>query len=130
MGPTVLTAEHRPLGKYRQAVKGGGPRLADGGIGQDPVVEGDVDAVVIPVKGHRLHIDIGMQQLGAPHPGPGAAVQQGLGAFGQIDPQILDAVLIPAGVGDLPGVNGHGLVEILGIAAQGVLALFRHMDTS
>ena len=123
MCPAVLTAEDGPLGKYGKTVQGCGAAGAHHSVGQDPVVEGDVDAVVVPVEGHRLHIDECIKKLCAPHPGVGAAVQDALGTGGQVDPEILDAVLIPAGVGDLSGVDGHGLPQVAGITAQDVVTL-------
>ena len=54
MGSTVLTAQNHPLGEHRQAVKGNRSGAAGGGIRQNPVEEGHIDAVVVPVKGHRL----------------------------------------------------------------------------
>ena len=82
VGTAVFPAEDGPLGENRKAVQGGGPGAAHHSIGENPVVEGHVDAVVIPVKGHGLHIDIGGQKLCAADPGVGAAVQNGLGAGG------------------------------------------------
>lgn len=77
-----------------------------------------------------LHVNVGVQQLGTAHLSTGSRIQNLLRSGGQIHPQILDAVLIPAGVGDFSGVNGHGTPQILGAAAQRVLSLLRHMDTS
>ena len=82
MGAAVLAAENGPLAEYRQTVEGGRPVGANHRIGQDPVVEGDVDAVVIPVKGHRLYVDIGIKQFGGAYLGGGAVVQQLLAAGG------------------------------------------------
>ena len=78
---------------------------------------------MVPVKGYRLHIDIRTDQLSAPYPGSGAAVQQGLGAGGQVHGQILDAVLVTAGIRDFSCVDRHGLAQIGRIAAQDVLTL-------
>ena len=130
MGPAVLTAEDGPLGEHGQPAQGGGAIVADGGIGQNLVVECNVDAVVIAVKGHGLHFNAGIQQLGAAGLYPGTGIQNGLGAGGQIDTQVFNAVLITAGVGNFAGVNGHGLLQVAGIAAQGVHTLLRHVDTS
>ena len=105
VGAAVLAAKHRPLGEYRKTAQSRGTAGADHRVRQNAVVEGDVDTVVIPVKGDRLHIDVGVQQLGAAYPHVGGAVQRLLGADGEIDPQVFHAVLIPAGVGYLPCVN-------------------------
>ena len=126
VGLAVLAAQHCPFGKHSQTVQRSGAVGADGGIGENAVVEGYIDAVVIPVKCHRLHINVCVQQLGAAHPGTGRRIQQALRASGHVNPKILDAVLVAAGVGDLSCVNGHGLPQILGIAAQGVLTILRH----
>ena len=126
VGAAVLTAEDGALGKHSQPVKGGRPGITHHRVGQNSIVEGHVNAVVVPVEGHGLHVDVGVQQLRAADLGIGGGVQQLLAAGGQVDPQVLNAVLIPTGVGDLPGVDGHGLLQVLGIAAQGVLAFLGH----
>lgn len=54
VGMAFLSAQHCPFGKYRQAVQRGGSGGADGGIGEDAVVECDIDAVMVPVKGYWL----------------------------------------------------------------------------
>ena len=126
----LFPAKHRPLGEYRQAVEGCRAASAYGGICQDPIVEGCIDTVVIPVEGHRLHINVSVKQFRTADLGSGCGVQKGLGACGQIDPQILDAILIPAAVCDLSGVDGEGTAQILRSALQGALAIIRHGDTS
>jgi hypothetical protein len=70
------------------------------------------------IKGYRLYIYISIQQLCAPHLGAGAAIQNILGCFGKVHPQILNAILIPAAVGDFSGVDGKGLLQIFHIAAH------------
>ena len=130
VGPAVLTAEHRPLGEHRQAAEGGGHGRARHGVGQDLIVEGHVDAVVVAVKGHGLHIDVGVQEPGGADLHPGGAVQELLGRPREPDPQVFDAVLVTAGVRDLSGVDGHGLPQVVGHAPQGVQALFGHSNSS
>ena len=130
MGTAVFAAEDGPLGEYRQAAEGGRHGRAGHGVGQDLIVEGDVNTVVVAVEGHRLHIDIGMQQPGRAHLHPGGAVQDLLGPGGEPDPQIFDAVLVAAGVRDFSGVDGHGAAQIVRAAAQSVHALFGHDNTS
>ena len=130
MGPAVFAAEDGALGEYGKATEGCRHGRAGHGVGQDLVVEGDVDTVVVAVKGHRLHIDIGMQQPGGAHLYPGGAVQDLLGTGGEPDPQVFDAVLVTAGVRDLSGVDGHGVAQIVRPAAQSVHALFGHDNTS
>ena len=119
VGPAVLSAEHSPLGKGGQTAQRHRPGGADGGIGQDPVEEGDVHTVVMPVKGYRLHINVGIHQLGLADPDIRSSIQKLLRGAGQINSQILDAILVAAGIGDFSHVNGHG-----------VLALFAHGDPS
>lgn len=123
VGTAVFPAEDGPFGKDRKAIQRSGPGDADYGISKDPVVEGHIDAVMIPVEGYGLHIYICIEQFRAADPGVGAGIQKRLGAGGQIDPQILDAVLVTAGIGDLAGMDGHGLAQLLRVAAQGVQGL-------
>jgi hypothetical protein len=52
-----------------------------------------------------------------------------LGAFGQINPKVLDTVLISAAVGDFSGVDGQRILGTTWIPAR-FLAVFRHGDTS
>ena len=130
VGPAVLAAEHRPLGENRQAAEGGGHGGAGHGVGQNLIVEGYIDAVVVAVEGHRLHINIGVQEPGRADLYSGGAVQELLGRPREPDPQILDAVLVTTGVRDLSGVDGHGLPQVVWPAPQGVHALFGHSDSS
>ena len=130
VGPAVLAAEDGPLGEDGEAAEGGGHGGAGHGVGQDLIVEGHIDAVVVAVKGHGLHINVGVQEPGGADLDPGGAVQDLLGRTREPDPQVLDAVLVTAGIGDLSRVDGHGLPQIVGPAAQGVHALFGHDITS
>lgn len=82
MCPAVFPAEHCPFAEYGQTLQRSGAVAARHRIGQDSVVEGKVDAVVVPVKGHGLHINIGGDKLGAPDPGVAGGIQNGLGAGG------------------------------------------------
>jgi hypothetical protein len=61
VGTAILAAQHSPFGEGGKAVQRGGAVIADDGIGNDAVVESYVDAVVVPVKGYRLHVDVGVQ---------------------------------------------------------------------
>lgn len=81
VGSAFFAAEYGPLGEYGQAVKGGGAAAAYHGVGQNAVVEGHIDAVVIPVEGHRLHINVGVEQFGAADFCAGGTVQQALGCL-------------------------------------------------
>ena len=126
MGPAVLAAEYSPLAEHSKTVKCSRPCLTNGGICQYAVVEGHINAVVVSIKGHGFHIDVGVQQFCTPHLCAGSRIQQALRALGQIDPQVLDAILVTAAVCDLSGVDGHRLLKIAGIAAEGVLTFFGH----
>jgi len=130
VGAALLAAEDNPFGEDCQTAQRGRAVGPHNGVGQDPVVEGDVDAVVVSVKGHGLHVYVGAEKLRAADPGTGGAFQHPLGTGGQIDRQVLYAVFVPTGVGDLSGVDGHGLPQIVGIAAQGVRTLICHGITS
>ena len=67
------------------------------------------------LTGDCLHINVSVDQLRTANPDVGGAVQKLLRAAGQIYPQVFDAVLVAAGVGDLADVNRHGLVRIAGV---------------
>ena len=126
----VFTAQHSPLGEYRQTVQGGGTGRADDGIGQNAIVECDLNAVMVSVKGHRLYINVGIQKIRTANLCAGGSVENGLRAFCEEDPQILDAVLIPATVCDLSCVDGQRLLQLIWAAVYTALAMLRHMDTS
>ena len=128
--PAVFTAEHRPFGEHGEAVQAGGAAGAYRGICQNAVVKGYVNAVVIPVKGYRLHIDVGVQQIRTADPGGGSTVQNGLGASGQVDTKILNAVLVTAAVRDLSGVDRQCLLQVFRPAAHNGAAVIRHGNTS
>ena len=121
VGPAVLSAEYRPLGEHGKPLQGHRPVDTYGRIRQDPVVEGQVNAIVIPVKGYRFYINISIQKIRAADLGTGAAVQNLLRTGGQIDPQILNTILIPAAVGDLLGMDGKRLPQVIGAAADAPL---------
>ena len=82
MGPAVLTAENGPLGEYGKTVQWG--RAAGGGnaLSQNPVVEGDIDAIMMAIEGNGFYTDVGVDQFGAAYPDIGGGIQQLLGAGG------------------------------------------------
>ena len=82
VGAAVLAAEDGPFGEYGQTVQCGGAAGAYHRVGENPVVEGDIDAVMVAVESHGLHINISGQQLRAAHPGVGGSVQNCLGTCG------------------------------------------------
>ena len=130
VGAAVFAAEDSPLGEQRQTADGGGAAGPHGGIGDDLVVEGQVDGIVVPVEGHRADIDGGVDQLRRTDLRRSRSVEHRLGFPGQVYPQVLDAVLIPAGVGDLLGMDGQGTAQVLGPAFQRFMTAFTHGNTS
>ena len=80
--PAVLAAEEGPLCEYRETVKRRGMDRAGNGIGQDLIVESHINAVMVPVEGHRLHINIGIEQFGTADSGTGGRIQHALGTIG------------------------------------------------
>ena len=133
MGPAVFAAEDCPLGERGQTVKSGGAAATDYCIGQDPVVEGYIDTVVIPVESHGFNINVNIEKFSTADPGAGGVIQQALRAFREIDPQIFNAIFIPAAICDLPCMNGQCFPQLLNIAvfALGALLLiFRLVSLS
>lgn len=55
MCPAVFSAEDCPLAEYRQTLQGVRSVAARHSIGQDPVIEGQIDTVMVSVKGNRFH---------------------------------------------------------------------------
>ena len=78
----VFAAENGSFRKYRKTVKRGGVGCTGDGIGQDLIIEGHIDAVMVPVKGHRFHIDIGVHKFGAADADIGGSIQDLLGGSG------------------------------------------------
>ena len=130
VGAAFLPTQDHPLGEHRYAAQGGGPVGPYDGIRKNAVVKGNIDAVVAFVKGYRLYIYVGIHQFGAPDPGIGGGFQYPLGPCRQVYGQVFNTILIPTGIGDFSGVNGHGLPQIIGIAAQTVLTQISHVFPS
>ena len=82
VGTAVLTAEHCPLGEYGKTVQGCRSGYTNHRIGQNPIVEGDINAVMVPVKGHRFYINISIDQLRTADSCIGGGFQQLLGSGG------------------------------------------------
>lgn len=97
--------ECNALCEDRKAGDGDGARSADGRIAEDAVVERQVDRIVPALIGQRLDLHAREQQLGAAGLGAGGAVERRLRLAGEIDAQILHAVLIHAAVQNLIGMN-------------------------
>ena len=105
VGAGIFAAEDRPLGKQRQPAHCRRTAGPDHRIRQDLVVEGQIDGIVVPVEGHGIDIDGGINELCRTDLRCRGSVQHRLGFPGQVHPQILDAVLIPAGVGNFLGMD-------------------------
>ena len=130
MGAVILAAEDGPLGKQRQSADGSRTAGPHGGIGDHFIIEGQIDGIVVPVEGQGADIHSGIDELRRAHLRRGCGIEHRLRLPGQIDPQILDAVLIPAGIGDLLGMDGQGAAQILGSAFHGIKTAFTHGNTS
>lgn len=75
MGAAVLTAENGPFGEDSQTTDGGTAAVPGCGICQNPVIKGDVDAVMMAIEGHRLYFNGGIEQFRAADLGAAGAVQ-------------------------------------------------------
>ena len=75
----VFTAKDSPFAEHCQTAQSSGAAWTVHGVSKDAVVKGDVDAVVIPVKGHGFYINIGVHQFGAADPYVGGGIQNLLG---------------------------------------------------
>ena len=124
----MTSVEDHPFGKDGDAGDGGGTGAAQNGIADDPVVEGQIDGVEACLVVQRLHTDVGEQQLSAAGLDIGGIVQSRLGLLGQIDPQVLHAVLIQAAIGDLAGMDTD--LPACVNAASGLNGVFRHDKTT
>ena len=82
MGPAVFAAQHCPLGESCQPIQAGGPSGPDHRVSDHLIIKGDVDAVVVVIKSHRLHIDVCVKKGSTADPGTGAGIQNGLGSGG------------------------------------------------
>ena len=78
VGTAVFAAKNSPFGEYGQPADGGTAAVSGDGIGQNPVVERNVDAVMMPIEGHRLHFDGGIEQFSASDLGTVCVVQNRL----------------------------------------------------
>ncbi len=125
-GGAFTAAENDPLGEHRQAADGAGTSAADDGIHQNAVIISNVHRIVPRVELGRLHIEGDIQQLGTAGLDIGGLLQNGLGILGQEHPQILNAVLIDAGVTDFFGVDANGLTDAAQVVDCTHLAFLRH----
>ena len=74
MGGGILTAQHHPLGEHRKTGQRRGAIGAGDGIGQNAIEEGHFHAITVAVKGYRLHLNAGIEQVCAAYPGGSGAV--------------------------------------------------------
>ena len=74
------------------------------GLAVDDVEVGHVHGVEAPVEADGVGVHVGVDQRGALRPDAEGGVDDGLGADGGVDPQVVDAVLVSAGVQDLFGM--------------------------
>ena len=94
LGAPLAAEQDDPLVKDGQAAdlhRPGGPHE---GVGGDAVEVPHIHRVEPPVEGDRLHVDVGVQQLGAARLHRNRPVNDLLAAPGGVDPQVLDAVFV------------------------------------
>ena len=77
-----------------------------------------------------IYLNFSIQQFRAANLCACGCIQYRLRRVGQIHPQILNAVFIPAAVCDLSCMDGQRFVQILGIAADTALTTLGHSNTS
>ena len=82
MGAAVLATEDGSLGEYCQTADGTAAAVPGGGISQNPVVECNINTIMIAVKSYRFYFDCGIQKLGAAHFCSGTVIQNCLRAGG------------------------------------------------
>ena len=94
------------------------------------VEEAHIHGVEAPVEADRLHIHIDVQQLGA-------AALHGQGAVDDVHtlqlgvkPQVLDAVLIAAGIKNLPGMDANRLTDAAAVRHGTGHNFLGHCNTS
>ena len=130
MNLAILSAQDNAFRENRKTVKGRRTATGHQCISKNSIVEGHIYAVAVAVKSHRLHINVGTQQVCTAHLGTGSTVQHRLRITGQVDTQILNAILIPTAVCNLLCMDGQRLIQILCTAVQGLFASIRPGITS
>lgn len=126
LGAALAAEEDDPLVKDGQAADLHRPGGAHEGVGGDAVEVAHIHGVEAPVEADGLHVGGDVQKLGLAGLHAAGPIQGALGALGEIDAKILDAVLVTACVHDLPGVYTYGLADAGGIADGTGHDLFRH----
>lgn len=125
----AFTAEEQhPLVEHGQPADLRRAGAADKGLCGDAVVVADVHAVKAPVVAGGLYVDVRLQQLGPAPADAEGAVDHSLGGTGGVDPQVLDAVLIPAAVVDLLGVDTNGFPDAAAVLHGSGYDPFVHSD--
>ena len=80
LGVALAAEEQHPLVKDRQAADLCRAAAPHEGLSGDAVIIPDVHAVESPVVGGGLHVDVGVEQLGAAAPDAQGPVKEGLGS--------------------------------------------------
>ena len=90
----LAAVENDPLGEHGKPADGRRTERSGQSVADDAVVEGQIDRVIAPLVGEGFQLDIGEQELGAAGLGAGRGIERSLRRSGQIDTEILNAVLI------------------------------------
>ncbi len=126
LGASLAAEEDDPLVKDGKAGDLHGPGGAHKGVGGNAVEIAHVHSVEALVEANGIHVGGDVQKLRTAGLHVAGTVQSALGALGKIDPQVLDAVLVTAGVHDFLGVYAYGLPDAGGIRNGAGHDLFRH----
>ena len=78
----VFSTQDGPFGEDCQAVERGGAITAHNGIGQYPVIESQVDAIMAAVESHGLYVDISCDQFSTADSDIDSGIQDFLGTGG------------------------------------------------
>ena len=130
LGAALAAEEDDPLVEHAQAADLDGTGGAHKGVGGDAVEVADVHGEEAPVEADGLHVDVHIEQLSLAGADGHSPVNGALGALGGVEAQILDTVLIPAGVEDFLGMDTDGLADTGGVLHGAGHNLFRHGNTS
>ncbi|WP_251447554.1 hypothetical protein [Vermiculatibacterium agrestimuris] len=126
LGAALAAKEDDPFVKDGQAADLHRPGSAHEGVGGDAVEVAHVYGIKATVEADGLHIGGDVQQLSLASLHAAGPVQSALGALGEINAKILDAILVSTSVHDLPGVYTDSLADAGGIANGAGHDLFRH----
>lgn len=94
LGAALAAKEHRPLAEHGQAAHLDGAGRPHKGVGGDAVEIPHIHSIEAPVESDRFHIDVRVQQLGAPGLDGLGPVDHLLRAAGGVNSQIFYAVFI------------------------------------